>query len=160
MGLYLSIYVGPYAEARATPVDRDTDVYGCTNAKCPEYKKRDTWQAKGAPPFCASCGSPTGKTTKRMKYRPSAHEALGGSERLSWIDDQSDENVYYFISNIRGTVGESLDSDRGADHHLDLADVDREAQMKEFEEQFAEDLALLRKVYEVEICWGLQIYWR
>lgn len=159
MGLYLSIHVGPYAKASASASEREADVYGCTNEKCSEWKRRDTWQGVRSP-FCAMCGSKTGKTTKMMKKRPLPHEALGENERLSWIDDQSNEGVYYFISNVRGSAGESLGGERGEDHHVDLSDVDREAQMKQFETQFAEELALLRKVFEVEICWGLQFYWR
>lgn len=159
MGLYLSIYVGPYAEARGTATERETNVYGCTNEKCAEWKKRDTWQGVSSP-FCAACGSKTGKTTKMMKHRPSPYEALGENERLSPIDDHDNEGTYYFISNVRGTVGESLGGERGEDHHVDLSDVDREAQMKEFETQFAEEIALLRKSFEVDVCWGLQVYWR
>ena len=158
MGLYLSMYVGPYAEATATAVKRETDVYGCTSEKCPEWKRRDPWQGMKSP-FCASCVSPTGKTTKMMVQRPSPYDALGGSERLEVLSDESDEDVHYFISNIRDSLGERLDGDKGANHHVDLSDVDREAEMKKFEELFHEELASLRKVYDVEVRWGFHADW-
>lgn len=156
MGLYLSMYVGPYAEATGTAVERETAVYGCTNEKCVEWKNRDTWQGEKSP-FCASCGSPTGKTTKLMSHRPSPHEALGDSERLTTVGDE--DGVHYFIPNIRGSAGRSLSGDKGLDHHLDLSEVDQAAEMKKFEEQFPEELAALRKVYDVEICWGFHATW-
>jgi len=159
MGLYMSMYVGPYAEATAEPSEREVDVYGCTNSKCAQWKKRETWMQAALSSFCATCGTATGKTTKLVKGRPSPHEALGESERLSSIRDDEDEDVVYFVPNIRGSVGLRLNGDRGASHHVDLAGVDREAEMALFEGQFPEELSALRKVYDVKTCWGLQVDW-
>jgi len=154
----MSMYIGPYAEATASAVEREIAVYGCTNRQCARWKDREGWPLAAA--FCATCGSPTGQTTKKSKKHPSPYEALGESERLSPISDDGADGVCYFIPNIRGDgCGERLGGDRGEDHHLDLSDVDRETEMKKFAEQFSEELDALRKVYDVEICWGLQVHW-
>ncbi len=161
MGLYLHVYIGPYAECRYRNESREIDVYGCTNTACGEYKKRQTWPMTGTK-FCAACGSAIGQSRRVDRYRPSPFDVLGESEALFVLGPTDNEpgpmaDRLWFGANVRGP--RNFNPDRNH-HREDLTQLDREAEMQWFTGRFESDLAKLREAYDaLTIKWGLHVYY-
>lgn len=163
MGSYQSTYLGPYLEARARKESRPTDLFGCTNPKCEVYSQRQKYSALAARPeakkFCAQCGVTLGKTTEVLPYRPSPFDALKEREQLTWIEDSSDTSLFYFLPNFR-RPGRLFHLPDREEVHWDLRQSSNPTEETAwFQERFAEDIANVAESYDVEIRWGLHVYW-
>jgi len=163
MSSYLSVYLGPYVEARFRPEMRLTDMFGCTNEKCGTYARRSKFSWEVEKKFCSECGSAWGKTQSMLPYRPNPMEAMGDRENLTWIEDTKDPTVFYYLSNLRPAKGQrDFSYHEGGDAHVSLP-VDGQSQaleLTQFQKRFEADIALLSAVYDVQLKWGLHLYWR
>jgi hypothetical protein len=150
MGLYLSMYLGPYVECVVRAQTREVAVWGCTNVGCALNAKHSAFEPSGTK-FCADCGSPWGKSMKAKPYRPNPHTVLGESEELTMLGE--DPDAYYLGSNIASPRRFHCDASEGV--HFDVSYVNQEGEMKWFCERHADDLATLAEAYDTRVGWGL-----
>jgi hypothetical protein len=157
MGSYLNIYIGPYVECAYRNETHEVDVHGCTNEKCPEFKKRERWASRGVVKFCGSCAGALGPSKKVEPYRPTPYDVMQNRDEIVPLGLEGKEATVRLGSNIKGP--RDFHPDRSCT--LDLTALDREAEMRWFESRFADDLRLLRAAYDnVTVKWGLHVYYQ
>lgn len=155
MGMHSHIHLGPYVRCTFRKEMRDVSFETCPNAVCPRHGKTPREEK-----FCAQCGTQIGKITIRQPHRPSVYETLGNDDVLLDLNGNEESKKYLYLA--ANTTKGPRDFLQPNDEilHIDLTNTDRAAEMKWFEDRYAETIRLLREAYDdVTICWGLHQFW-
>jgi len=161
MGIYQSVYLGPYAECTHKNETEEVTVYGCTTPDCKHYKHhRSQWEGE-ADKFCPDCGSKKGasKLTRPKHIHPFD---VVGDDLKSLVGQASDhyKNVLLGSNLINKHLPRAFHVGDGADWHVNVTALDREAERQWFADKYATQLEKLHAAYEtVEIKWGLHVYY-
>jgi|GEM_PF-5179711 len=164
MSSHQNVYLGPYVACTYRSEKREEDRYGCTKPACMGYGVR-TDSEHGWGKFCPNCGGPIGMSKEMVASRPDPEDVVGNLFGLMTNeDDEEDKSDEFFLAPYhekkRSPPRAPMHFDETEIGHFDLETVDRQAEMKWLEDQYAASIAKLRDVYDnVRIGWGLHIYY-
>lgn len=153
MGLYQSIYVGPYMKVPKKSIDSFKSEIICTS---------DTCRAVTTSKFCPSCGQPTQTIQRPVKRNKSAFNVICELfEDEMWVPDLGTKDDIVLPNSYSGRpVKIDIDGDRGATSVQSLRDIDKDADINWFVTKYKHVIDKMKEEFgEVEIDWGVIVSW-
>ena len=154
MGVSYSVHIGPFVRCKKT-ISRMADHYRCANPECRNHESVTRYKGMN---FCETCGNEIEMFQKTVKVRGA--DLLKGDDLYARSEDWNGEEAIFF-PNIE------YRSDRGKWRTINLredtvcSEVPTgacERELAEFNDRFADSLAILRQAYgdeNVEVLWGV-----
>lgn len=153
MGLYQSIYVGPYMKVPKKSIDSFKSEVICTSDTC-----RKQTNSK----FCPSCGEPTQTIQRPIKKNVSAFKIICELfEDQMWVPDLGTKDDIVLPNNYSGRPFKiDIDGDRGATSVKSLKDIDKESDLNWFVTKYQHIIDKMKEEFgEVTIDWGIVVSW-
>jgi hypothetical protein len=121
----------------------------CLNANCPSHGTSERAAAK----FCGECGGPLGRIAVDMPAGTNWLEVLDNGFDLRRLDGQAGQTLYLGCNGVPASGPREFALDE--EHHEDLTEIDRAAEIAWFQGRYAKELAKLRAAYDdVVVRWG------
>jgi hypothetical protein len=171
MGLYQSIYVGPYLIAKNKQIDSYTESKICQSPSC-------KGQAVSYP-FCQNCGEKPELVRTPVKKKLTAYNVIHDHDESMTDFSKCFIDKIYFVeggpknasigipNNDEGRSKDtikkcSIESDHGVSGGYPLDGIDQEADMNWFKDKFKDLISILSESLgpdSIEYKWGIVVSW-
>lgn len=152
MGLYQSIYIGPYLSVSTKTIEGFKSEVTCINDTC-----RKITNSK----FCPDCGEPTQIIQQPVKKKISAFNILSSefSDEM-YVPELDTKNDIVLPNNYDGRPFKiRVDSDHGCNSIHSLRSLDRESDVNWLTTKYKHVIDRLKEEFEVIIDWGIIVSW-
>lgn len=157
MSVSVSCYIGPYVRCLLKPKVVDKQSLVCLRATCKKHHKPTKEK------FCGGCGSEIGILVEQEAEYPDLYNLV--KDDLTTLQyDPPEDKVLFLGSSYNIKLGKGIDRNLHPDPeegiNVNLAEVEREAELLWFTTKFSKQLEVLKEnSSEFEYGWGLHIYY-
>lgn len=153
MGLYQSIYIGPYLSVSKKTIESFKSEVVCVSDTC----RTTPTNSK----FCPDCGEPTQTIQRPVKKNISAFNICNEFSDEMYIPELDTKNDIVLPNNYDGRPFKiRIDGDRGCSSIHSLRSLDRESDVNWLTTKYSHIIDRLKEEFdEVIVDWGIVVSW-
>jgi hypothetical protein len=154
------IYLGPIVQLKLRSVESETASFGCVDEACSGFRSQGTSPSSphaSLHKFCSICGRAYGIRKIKSARKISVDDVV--RDKLTSVGTEDMDGGIAFLAPNTRTTPRAFLFDRADEAHIDVGEIDRDAEMLWMRSRYAVEIDKLKSVFgDVRVSWGLHVY--